>query len=116
MTDNKNDVIIVDISTLDNIIISYALLNDERRLLSALIGHPLDGHTGIVQVSAEEFIAYKKHAVSNNAVIYLFSLININGELLDVEAFLLRAVDEEGSTVVYLNDLNERGTERFELF
>ena len=118
MYDNKNNLGIVEFETLDNIIISHALLSSDfstKRLLNALVGQPLEGCAGVVQVSADEFLVYRKYAVSNNAVLYLLSLISSQGELLDAEAFLLRAVEEDGSTVVYLDDLKEGGTERFEL-
>jgi len=115
MNSNNNKNKIVDFSVLDNIVVSYALLNEDREVFNSLIGHPLEGFTGILQVAYDKFLAYKKYAVANNAVFYLLSLISKQGELLDTEALLLKAVEEDGLAVVYIQDLKEDRTERFEI-
>ena len=116
MRNYNSEFKVVGLDDLDNILISYALLReednedeDERMILDSLLGQSLDGWAGLVQVSDDEFLAYRKHVVSNNAVLYLLFLVNLQGKLLDVEAFILEvSEDNDGIVVVYIHDLKEK--------
>jgi len=124
MRNYNSEFKVVGLDDFDNILISYALLieednedTEERKILDSLIGQSLDGWAGLVHVDEDEFLAYRKHLVSNNAVLYLLCLANLQGEILDVEAFLLEATeDEDGGVVVYIHDLKENNKKkRYEL-
>jgi len=116
MQDNKNDVNIVSVEMFDNILVSYSLMHEAegRRALETLVGQPLNGWAGVVQVDVDEFLTYKKYAVSNNAILYLLSLTDSQGELLDAEAFLLRAELNDG-LVIKLKDLKTDKEEEFNM-